>query len=331
MSGAWPAVAGSLLALTTASLDREFDPWSDVARYEIEYRADLSQLRTKETDRVRVWLPTPAHTRAQTVLSQQIQAPWPHRETRDAYGNRAIYLEHNGAEMNGGQVMMRFVLERSPSNGLRVSAVRSHTPDDPARYLAPNKLIPLQGVIRDVALQQSQGLETKSEKTRAFYDYIVRTMRYNQEGTGWGQGDAVWACGSKRGNCTDFHSLFIGMARSQGIPARFVMGFSVPADQDEGEISGYHCWTEVYDATLGWLPLDATEARKYERSDDYFGQLPSDRIEFTLGRDLVLEPAQEGEPLNYWIYPYAELNGVPLQSIPWTLHFRRLPSSIPHD
>ena len=58
----------------------------------------------------------------------------------------------------------------------------------------------------------------------------------------------------------------------------------------------------------------------------HFGQLPSDRIEFTLGRDLVLEPAQEGEPLNYWINPYAELNGEPLKSIPWTLHFRRLPT-----
>ena len=31
-------------------------------------------------------------------------------------------------------------------------------------------------------------------------------------------GDAVWACTSKYGNCTDFHSLFIGMARSPASP-----------------------------------------------------------------------------------------------------------------
>ena len=39
----------------------------------------------------------------------------------------------------------------------------------------------------------------------------------------------------------------------------------------------------------------------------------------------MLEPAQQSEPLNYWIYPYAELNGKPLKSIPWKLRFRRLP------
>ncbi len=325
MSAAWAAIVASLLVLTPGTSAQEFDPWSEVARYEIEYRADLSELVAKETDRLRVWLPMPANTRAQTVLSQQIEAPWPQRETRDAYGNRAVYLERSGEGANGGQVVMRFVLERSPSNGLRASDVRAQTPNEPARYLAPNKLIPLQGVIRDVALKESRGLETDGEKIRAFYDYIVRTMRYNKSGTGWGQGNAVWACGSKRGNCTDFHSLFIGMARSQGIPARFVMGFPVPADQQEGEIPSYHCWTEAYDAARGWLPLDASEAKKSGRSDDYFGQLPSDRIEFTLGRDLVLEPAQQSEPLNYWIYPYAELNGEPLKSIPWKLRFRRLP------
>ncbi len=325
MSTAWQATVGSLLVLTPASSGQEFDPWSDVARYEIEYRVDLSELVAKETDRLRVWLPTPANRPAQIVLSQEVEAPWPQRETRDAYGNRIVYLERNGADTGGGQIVMRFVLERWPARGLEAADVRAGTPDDPELYLAPNKLIPLQGVIRDVAVKQSQGLETNSEKIRAFYDYIVRSMRYTKDGTGWGQGNAVWACGAKRGNCTDFHSLFIGMARSQGIPARFVMGFPVPADKQEGEIGSYHCWTEVYDASRGWIPLDASEAKKSGLSDDYFGQLPSDRIEFTLGRDLVLEPAQEGEPLNYWIYPYAELNGKPLRNIPWKLRFRRLP------
>ncbi len=204
--------------------------------------------------------------------------------------------------------------------------MRAQTPNDPARYLAPNKLIPLQGVIRDAALKESRGLETDGEKIRAFYDYIVRTMRYNKSGTGWGQGNAVWACGSKRGNCTDFHSLFIGMARSQGIPARFVMGFPIPSDEAEGTVSGYHCWAEVYERGRGWLPLDASEAKKSGRADAYFGALPSDRIEFTLGRDLTLEPPQAGEPLNYAIYPYAEADGEPLPKVPFTLRYRRLPA-----
>jgi transglutaminase-like putative cysteine protease len=44
-------------------------------------------------------------------------------------------------------------------------------------------------------------------------------MRYDKTGTGWGRGDVLYACDAKKGNCTDFHSLFIAMARSQGIPA----------------------------------------------------------------------------------------------------------------
>jgi len=37
---------------------------------------------------------------------------------------------------------------------------------------------------------------------------------------GWGRGDAKWACDAKFGNCTDFHSYFMGLARSKGPPAR---------------------------------------------------------------------------------------------------------------
>ena len=32
-------------------------------------------------------------------------------------------------------------------------------------------------------------------------------------------------------------------------------------------------------------------------------------MQFTLGRDIVLSPAQAGEPLNYSIYPYVEVGG----------------------
>ena len=35
-------------------------------------------------------------------------------------------------------------------------------------------------------------------------------------------------------------------------------------------------------------------------------------MEFGTGRDLVLAPPQAGEPLNYFMYPYAEADGTPL-------------------
>jgi len=56
-----------------------------------------------------------------------------------------------------------------------------------------------------------------------------------------GRGDVLYACDAKKGNCTDFHSLFIAMARSQSIPARFEIWLPNSAGQASAEIAGYHC------------------------------------------------------------------------------------------
>jgi hypothetical protein len=32
------------------------------------------------------------------------------------------------------------------------------------------------------------------------------------------------------------------------------------------------------------------------------------RVQFTQGRDLKLKPAQDGPPLNYFVYPYVEID-----------------------
>jgi transglutaminase-like putative cysteine protease len=148
-------------------------------------------------------------------------------------------------------------------------------------------------------------------------------MRYDKTGEGWGRGDAVWACTSKRGNCTDFHSLFIGMMRSSGIPARFEIGFPLPEGQIEGDILGYHCWAEFYLAGVGWVPVDASEAWKNAAKRDYFfGAHDTNRVFFTYGRDIRLSPDQKGDPLNYFIYPYAETNGRPLKNLQTHFSFR---------
>jgi hypothetical protein len=46
--------------------------------------------------------------------------------------------------------------------------------------------------------------------------------------------------------------------------------------------------------------------------DYYFGNLTADRVAFTVGRDITLVPKQDGPPLNFFIYPYVEVNGKPL-------------------
>ena len=134
-------------------------------------------------------------------------------------------------------------------------------------------------------------------------------MRYDKSGTGWGRGDALYACDARTGNCTDFHAYFIALARSVGIPARFAIGATIPADKNEGTIDGYHCWAEFF-AAGRWVPVDISEAWKNPKLGDYyFGHNPANRFELTKGRDLVVDPAPSSGSINFLAYPLLEMNG----------------------
>lgn len=316
-----------LCAMTPARAG-DFDPWKQGATYEIEYRVDLKPLLDSGAKSLKVWLPTPSVNDSQQVTTRKIDSPWKVSDTSDQNGNRYAFIEPKTGPPP--IVQGTFTVQRRVYRGLPRQQIVAGSPNDPARYLAPDKLVPVDGKMADLGKAQSVGAANSAEKIRKFYDHVVSTMTYKKEGTGWGRGDALWACDNKYGNCTDFHAVLIGMARSQKIPARFTIGFPIPPDKSEGEIPGYHCWAELFDEQKGWIPVDASEAKKQDKADAFFGTLPSDRVEFTLGRDLVLEPRQAGEPLNFFIYPYAEADGKPWKDkLPLTVKFRRIGESKP--
>ncbi len=315
---------GQAVAGLAAGSAHAFDPWRQSALYEIEYRVDLSGLAGSGP--LRLWLPGIPDTPDQRVVSMHLAAPWPYRETRDEHGNRLFYLEATISEGAPAEVVAHTLVQRQPARGIDVASLRRSGRPGPESYLAAAKRIPLDGAILEIAEREARGLTTDAQKIRAYYYYVVRTMRYSKTGEGWGNGDAIWACSARYGNCTDFHSLFIGLVRSQGIPARFVIGFPIRADRQQMTVPGYHCWAEAFDAARGWLPMDASEAKKSGRSEDYFGRLPSDRVEFTVGRDLQLEPRQDAGPVNFFIHPYAERGGEPVGKLPLIVRARRLPA-----
>jgi len=165
-------------------------------------------------------------------------------------------------------------------------------------------------------------------KAKAAYDYLFTNMRYDKTGTGWGRGDAVWACDAKHGNCTDFHSPFIGMLRTDGIPARFDIGFPLPENKDKGDIAGYHCWAEFYAPKTGWIPVDISEAWKAKEKQDYFfGSVDANRVQFSTGRDITLSPKQDGPALNYFVYPYVEVDSKPYDKVDKQFSFEEVKSS----
>ena len=265
--------------------------------------------------KVRVWFPA-AHTddfQEVKVISATGDLPLKrNRESR--FGNEIYYAESSKADKT--ELHFEVVYDVVRHERVVLGAARPHLaelklePKEKKEYLAPDKLVPVTGLPADLAAKVAGDQNAPLKKAWAIYDYVFTTMTYGKSGTGWGRGDVLYACDAKKGNCTDFHSLFISMARSQGIPARFEIGFPLPADKASGEIPGYHCWADFFEPEHGWVPVDISEAWKHQEKRAYFfGAHDANRVEFSRGRDLVLKPAQEGAALNYFVYPYVEVAG----------------------
>ena len=197
------------------------------------------------------------------------------------------------------------------------------TDGEPARFLRPEALVPVNETFKTLASRAVADKTTELERAKALYDHVLGRMRYDKSGTGWGRGDAMFACDAKTGNCTDFHAYFIALSRSIGIPARFAVGATIPAEKNEGAIEGYHCWAEVF-ADGRWVPVDISEAWKNPSlAGYYFGHNPANRFELTKGRDLVVDPQPASGPINFLAFPLLEMDGKAVKA-ETTFTFRRI-------
>ena len=277
--------------------------------------------------KLRVWIPLAHSDRFQTVKVISTIGDLPLKQTREReYENEMLYAAEEKARKTEYHFSIEYDVVRServvPLNGTAHLPVTKLSERDRQKFLAPDRLVPVTGLPAEIAAKEVAGRSTDLDRARALYDYVFRTLKYDKSGTGWGRGDTLWACDSKRGNCTDFHSLFISMARSQKIPARFEIGFPLPPDKHSGEIAGYHCWSDFYLNGTGWVPVDISEAWKHpERRDYFFGAHDVNRVQFTMGRDLKLNPQQDGEPVNYLLFPYIEVDGKEFSNVSTNVSF----------
>src|ERR1700683_1397225 len=265
-------------------------------------------------NKVRIWIPAAQSDAYQEVKIISAQGDLPLKLTTESkYGNQIYYAETSSASSE-----LHFDVEYDVIRRERVALGQtaphlvgvSLSSTEKQQELQPDVLVPVTGLPADLAAKVTQGKAAPLDKARSIYDYVFTTMRYDKTGTGWGHGDVLYACDAKKGNCTDFHSLFIAMARSQGVPARFEIGFPLPPDKHSAEIAGYHCWSDFFEPQHGWVPVDISEAWKHQEKRDYFfGAHDANRVQFTIGRDLRLSPSQDGKPRNYFVYPYVEVDG----------------------
>lgn len=284
----------------------------DSRHFTFHYAFTVKNLPTGK--KVRVWIPAAQSDAYQEVKIVSAKGDLSLKTTSESkYGNEIYFAEARSA----AQSELHFDVEYDVLRHERVALLpaghmlaTSLTSKERQENLQPDALVPVTGLPADLAVKVTEGKTQPLDKARAIYDYVFTTMKYDKTGTGWGHGDVLYACDAKKGNCTDFHSLFIAMARSQGIPARFEIGFPLPPDKHSAEIAGYHCWSDFYIDGKGWIPVDISEAWKHpDKRDYFFGSNDVDRVQFSMGRDLRLNPAQDGKPLNYFVYPYVEVDG----------------------
>jgi len=96
-------------------------------------------------------------------------------------------------------------------------------------FLRPTKLVPTEGIVRETAVEITRGTRTDLDKAHAIYDWIVDNTFRDPKTRGCGRGDIRFMLESKNlgGKCADLNTLYVGLARAVGLPARDVYGIRV--------------------------------------------------------------------------------------------------------
>ena len=301
-----PTVAPDTANTTTDTLESSRE--AAAREFKFTYAGAITELEAG--DEVSIWLPVAGDTHEQQILDREIDVPGEYTIGEErAYGNQILHFTAKANEQ--GEVPFQVIYHLTRSEALQADSEKI-TEAQAAAFTLPSKLVPVDQNLSGQILGDTTLANNSLTAGRQIYDAVNNRMKYDKpEGGDWGRGDSVWACGNGFGNCTDFHSLFISICREQKIPARFEIGFPIASERGEGEVGGYHCWAK-FAANETWVPVDISEADKDPSLNDYYyGNLTENRITFSVGRDLTLTPEQQGDPVNFLVYPYAEVAGTP--------------------
>lgn len=199
-------------------------------------------------------------------------------------------------------------------------------------YTRATTLIPNDGIVRKTALEITHGARSDVDKARTIYEWIVDNTFRNPKTRGCGLGDIrfMLESGDLSGKCADLNTLFVGLARAAGLPARDVYGVRVADSRlgykslgKSGEISkAQHCRAEVWLDGFGWVPVDPADVRKVvleeppgnlNLTDDkvatarhmLFGVWEMNWLAYNFAHDLEL-PGSRGAPIPFLMYPQGE-------------------------
>ena len=179
------------------------------------------------------------------------------RTYRDGYGNNVHYFNlvrpHTRLSVTSRSVVETGrELDRDPGEELV---------QDYLRYRAPVKDVP---GIRELAKRHPIADPTSGASVELALDELTRAISrdfaYDRAVTNvYSSVDEVLAL--RAGVCQDFAHLFIAVARTMSVPARYVSGYihSGGASRGAGSVApASHAWAEAWVPGRGWVGYDAT-------------------------------------------------------------------------
>ena len=310
---------------------------ADSLRGTVSMEVDLSAHNPMEE--ARLWLPYPMSDKYQLITNIKVSGDFSEEAVySDRVFQTPMLFARWDKDTKSRKLVFSFDVERQ-------EVVRRDFPPteakwdvaDYADYLKATSLAPTTGSVKTLADKITNGKTTVLAKAKAIYEWILGNMYRDPNTYGCGKGDVCDLLEKPGGKCVDIHSVFVALARASGVPAREVFGLRLAKVGSEDVSTWQHCWAEFFLPGYGWVPVDPADVRKAmlekkldltdpkitELGNYYWGGIDPYRVKVGTGRDLRLNPRQKGLPLNYLMYPYAEVgNEVPDWLDPKTFKYR---------
>jgi len=271
----------------------------------------------------RIWLPYPisdTHQQIEDVtISGNLISPATYQEPDS--GGHYLYGEWPAATASKS-LQLTFKVRAAQHREKNLVATNEPIPVAVRKYLEASELIPIDGVVAETAQEIIHDEQDILQRARAVYDWVVENTYRDPNVKGCGTGIVEITLARRSGKCADLSSVYVALARASGVPAREVFGLRLGKEEQQDITGGYHCWAEFYLPGTGWVPVDPADVRKImlvqkldlgaasSYREFYFGNIDSYRIVLVKGgRGINLLPQQQAGALNYFMYPYAEVDG----------------------
>ncbi len=343
------AAGGALLAgaLPRAALAQEparrFEPRpGDWKGYEVVTKVNLQNPAGTST----VWVPLPSiDTEWQRTLSNNWtgNARSMKVATDARYGAKYLVAQFDAGVVPALEVVSR-IQTRDRAQNWKASTPDGATKEDLALWLRPTDLMPLDGIVLKTANQIVAGARTDEDKAQRIYDWIVLNTFREPKVKGCGIGDikTMLETANLSGKCADLNGLFVGLCRAVGLPARDVYGIRVaPSAFPYKELGGkpaalqgaQHCRAEVWLKRHGWVAMDPADVAKVMRQETsewikdadhpivlpvrkaLFGGWEGNWMGYNFAHDVRLQDAKAIKQVGFLMYPQAESNGEPYDSL----------------